>query len=77
MSEIQSEAARGAVMFDLATVDPLIATTHEELDKIEHCPSCGEEIVRGYGLAGGGLGSYVFCADGCDFMRKAEERADG
>lgn len=37
---------------------------------IEICPKCGNFIEYGYGLAYGGLGSYMYCQgieSGCDW----------
>jgi len=40
------------------------------------CPSCGQdELGRGFGLAGGGFGVYVFC-NGCYAMWKIMEPVD-
>lgn len=34
------------------------------------CPECGaKSLYTGFGLAGGGVGSYRFCT-GCDFFAK-------
>jgi hypothetical protein len=42
----------------------------------EKCPKCGEETVFGYGLMGGGMGSYVFCdTEGCDFFAKQQDKS--
>jgi hypothetical protein len=37
----------------------------------ETCPTCpgAPKLERGYGLAGGGMGEYVFC-DTCNFFQK-------
>lgn len=41
------------------------------------CPKCGGELDIGYGLAGGGVGPYVYCSrDECDFFEKFEEVED-
>jgi hypothetical protein len=41
----------------------------------EPCPKCGGEVANGYGLAGGGIGTYAYCtADGCDYFIKAQDR---
>ena len=38
---------------------------------MDGCPKCGGELQFGYGLAGGGCGSYEYCtADGCDYFNK-------
>ena len=36
------------------------------------CPNCGIHLIFGYGLAGGGMGSYGMC-DSCDYARKAQD----
>lgn len=34
------------------------------------CPKCGSlDLYSGFGLAGGGYGSYVAC-DGCEYFHK-------
>ena len=43
----------------------------------EKCPKCGEETANGFGLMGGGYGSYVFClGDHCGWFYK-EQSKDG
>lgn len=40
----------------------------------EKCPRCGAEVETGYGLAGGGFGTYWFCwTDSCEWMAKIQE----
>lgn len=35
------------------------------------CPRCGDELVEGYGLCGGGIGTYWLCgAEQCDYIFK-------
>ena len=35
------------------------------------CPKCGAWITEGFGLMGGGFGSYQFCNnEDCDWFRK-------
>ena len=29
------------------------------------CPKCGEQLIMGFGLAGGGFGPYTVCPSGC------------
>lgn len=29
------------------------------------CPKCGEQLIMGFGLAGGGYGPYTCCPSGC------------
>ena len=37
------------------------------------CPKCGEKkLFRGYGLMGGGCGSYEGC-DACDYFDKTQD----
>ncbi len=44
----------------------------------EVCPKCGSETIFGFGMAGGGYGSYVMCDgekdDGCDFFAKQQSK---
>lgn len=38
------------------------------------CPKCGGKVSRGYGLAFGGMGEYVYCdSDACDFFDKEQD----
>lgn len=30
------------------------------------CPKCGEQLIMGFGLAGGGYGPYTHCPTGCE-----------
>ena len=43
------------------------------------CPKCGTQTGHGYGLAGGGIGPYVYCmGNNCDYFAKIpEETANG
>jgi hypothetical protein len=42
--------------------------------KDDTCPKCGCQLEHGFGLAGGGYGSYVFCSrEGCDYFYKWQE----
>ena len=44
----------------------------------DKCPRCGHVTRLGYGLAGGGFGSYVYCEnESCDFFAKYYEPPDG
>ena len=43
----------------------------EELPSI--CPKCKAETIYGYGLMGGGIGSYVVC-NNCDFFAKQQDK---
>lgn len=36
------------------------------------CPVCGAETDMGYGLAGGGIGPYVYC-NSCDYFQKFQD----
>jgi hypothetical protein len=37
------------------------------------CPKCGAELLYGFGLAGGGFGSYEFCSnDDCEHFKKEQ-----
>lgn len=43
-------------------------------DENAFCPKCGAEALVGYGLAGGGFGSYEYCtAKGCNWFHKIYE----
>lgn len=46
-----------------------------EDDRADPCPKCGGRSLHyGYGLAGGGIGPYAFCADEqCDFFDKTQD----
>lgn len=33
--------------------------------KGQPCPKCGEQLIMGFGLAGGGFGPYTMCPTGC------------
>ncbi len=51
----------------------------DELDAIlpDICPLCGAKAIYGYGLMGGGCGSYVICdTDGCEFFQKKQDTPD-
>lgn len=38
------------------------------------CPKCGNCVLGGYGLLGGGCGSYRLCAsDGCGYFEKVQD----
>lgn len=38
------------------------------------CPKCSAELCEGYGLAGGGIGTYFYCRnDACDFFDKTQD----
>ena len=40
----------------------------------ERCPKCGDEVLVGYGLMGGGIGPYKLCDnEKCDFFEKVQE----
>lgn len=41
----------------------------------EACPKCGEPVVLGYGLMGGGCGPYRLCENAeCDYFEKEQDR---
>ena len=46
----------------------------------EHCPRCGGQLEMGYGLMGGGIGTYWCCVDEhrreCDWMGKRLDPGD-
>jgi len=48
---------------------------HGEGMDAKRCPKCGGEVGRGFGLMGGGYGSYVYCVSDneCDWMFKQQE----
>lgn len=38
------------------------------------CPKCGSNTEMGYGLAGGGVGPYVYCTnEACDYFEKFQD----
>ena len=38
------------------------------------CPKCNSELEMGYGLAGGGIGPYVYCSnEQCDYFEKFQD----
>jgi hypothetical protein len=39
------------------------------------CPECGERVIVGYGLAGGGMGTYEYCVK-CWYLKKLTEDED-
>ena len=45
----------------------------------ERCPKCGNETLGfGYGLAGGGIGSYTYCTtESCDYFDKTQDPGIG
>lgn len=46
-------------------------------DLPEKCPKCGAATFFDYGLAGGGMGAYVYCEnDDCEFFSKRQDEAD-
>lgn len=40
------------------------------------CPKCGNKtVMTGYGLAGGGMGTYWYCeTEGCDYFEKQQDK---
>ena len=59
-----------------ATVAQGLAATHG-VEVPAACPVCGEEIEEGYGLCGGGIGTYWFCSENMDhyFTKKEDHDA--
>jgi hypothetical protein len=46
-------------------------------DQSAPCPKCGQSLYQGYGLAGGGMGSYSYCmTEGCDYFDKTQDAED-
>ncbi len=44
---------------------------------VDRCPKCGGELFYGYGLMGGGIGTYEGCdEDGCDYFYKEQDAED-
>jgi hypothetical protein len=37
----------------------------------DRCPTCGDRLHAGFGLAGGGYGPYAWC-EGCNFFAKKQ-----
>ncbi len=62
---------------ELWDLEIAIGKARELLDAPEKCPACGGELAYGYGLAGGGIGSYVMCLnDDCDHFDKKPDGSD-
>lgn len=40
------------------------------------CPRCGQHVTTGYGMMGGGIGTYR-CCEGCDFFEKVQDEDEG
>jgi ssDNA-binding Zn-finger/Zn-ribbon topoisomerase 1 len=42
---------------------------------VQRCPKCGGPVDYGYGLCGGGIGTYVLCdsESECDFFFKKQD----
>lgn len=61
------------LIVDTTETDPKVAATREEIRKLSEdgvrCPECGDELLPGFGLLGGGYGPYVVCSV-CPFVRK-------
>ena len=46
----------------------------EDNGEPEACPKCGEPLICGYGLMGGGMGPYTLCEnDECDYFHKTQD----
>jgi hypothetical protein len=39
----------------------------------QQCPQCGADLVMGYGLAGGGIGPYLYCDDCGEYFDKFQD----
>lgn len=45
------------------------------MQDLRRCPRCGSELTTGFGLAGGGYGTYKFCdTTGCRFFVKRQSK---
>lgn len=45
---------------------------------LDRCPKCGTATEFGFGLAGGGYGTYIFCpSDACDGYFAKQQCDDG
>jgi len=63
------------LIVDLSTTEPGVAATAEELSELTkdgmRCPKCGDELIAGFGLLGGGYGPWIVCNNpGCGFTKK-------
>lgn len=68
-----ADALRGE-MFD---VEIRIGKVRELLDAERTCPKCASPIFYGYGLAGGGVGTYTTCtSELCDHFEKQQDDAE-
>lgn len=66
---------RDKICVDTTDTDPKVATTLAEIHKLSEegarCPECGDGLLPGFGMLGGGYGPYVVCnASECGFLRK-------
>lgn len=68
------EAADAAIAAVAAKEAPKLIEHTEVADPLpDRCPRCGGPTESGFGLAGGGFGSYVACdRPGCDFFAKVQ-----
>lgn len=55
--------------------DPFEEELFSAVDEVkEICPHCGsDEVSSGYGLAGGGIGSYTFCMACDEIINKKQD----
>lgn len=61
--------------FEPTTIHIAASATEEQKKNtqplLDVCPKCGTHTEFGFGLAGGGYGTYVYCpTDGCDYFAK-------
>ena len=59
-------------------VDLFASTPDEERFPYSECPKCGNKtVMTGYGLAGGGMGTYWSCeTEDCDYFLKEQDKAE-
>ncbi len=39
----------------------MVKTLQEEREEKQQCIHCGTDLEMGYGMAGGGMGPYLYC----------------
>jgi len=67
-----------SVNLDTPKADAFSDTPDEEAFPYttDPCPKCGKKtVMAGYGLAGGGMGTYWGC-DSCDYFHKEQDKDD-
>lgn len=62
----------GSELFDLELRIEAVRKIIKILTELK-CPACGGEAFMGYGLAGGGVGSYTSCLEDCGYFAKIED----